>query len=238
MIRLKKNLAVVGLAFIILVLFIFINNSLRNDKTTIDSYNNDVVENIETGDDFDTDIKEYNSKTIENENSFEKDVVIIQNQDEINKDVETEIDKLIRMYYDDEIDKDILLLDKESKADQTVESITKKRELIEEYNNVNTYVKPGLEKDTYIVFSSYDIKLNNINTLVPGMSVLSIIKDETGVLLINHDSNDDNLNDYIKQLTNEDDIKNVINEVNIKLADAIKKDNSLKEFIDYIKDVS
>ena len=238
MIRLKKNLAAVGLAFIILVLFIFTNNSLRNDKTTIDSDKNDIEENIETGDDVETDIKEYNSKTIENENSYEKDVVIIQNQGEINKDVKTEINKLIRMYYDSEIDKDILLLDEESDADQTVESITKKRELIEAYKNINTYVKPGQEKDTYVVFSSYDIKLYNINTLVPGMSVLSIIKDETGVLLINHDSRDDNLNDYIKQLTNEEDIKNVINEVNTKLADAIKKDNSLKEFIDYINDVS
>jgi len=232
----RKYLVLTGIIFIILLLLIIESISWNNNKAIDNLNSTDIKEKIEAENSVYNKSKVESSKTLQEESTSDKDST--NNQSLINEDIETEIYKLIGKYYDDKIDKDILTIDEQSETEQTLESIIKKREIIEKYSNLNTYVKPGLDIDTYVVFSTYDIKLKNINTLVPGMSVLSVIKDETGILLINNDSNDDKLNEYINQMTNAEDIKNIIEEVNSKLADVIKKDNSLKDFIDYIKDIT
>ncbi len=115
------------------------------------------------------------------------------------------------------------------------EAFEKVSEIIEAYKNIKTYIKPGLGQDSYVVFTTYDIKLYNIDTLVPGMSSLSVLRDENGSLYIDADSNDKKLNSYISKLTKEKDIQKIIQKVNTKLKIAKNKNNSLKEFIDYLK---
>jgi len=245
MMRSRKYLVVTGIVFIILVIYVFVNKSWSNDNATMNKNITDLKENKEiekkmVNNTMENNSMENNDMMADEENSYEKDTVTKQNNTKINQDIEVEIDKLISKYYDvsNEINVDNPTIDDQSKEDQTIESITKMREAIEAYKNIKTYVKPGLEKDSYVVFTTYDIKLYNIDTLVPGMSVISVIKDEKDVLSINNESNDKELNNYIKQLASDKDIKSIIEEVNTKLSEAIKKDESLKEFIDYIKGVS
>jgi len=237
----KKNLVMIVTAFMMLAIFIFANKSLNNNEVIVKDNTEGINKNIN------------NAKRIENESTnindtsegeeetilFEKEVSI--NQSDIDEDLVAEIDKLISKYYEksNAIEDDILITEEQPvDEDQTTELITKKREAIEAYKNIVSYVKPGLEKNTYIVFSTYDIKLYNISTMVPGMSSLHVIKDEAGVLRINNSTIDTELMNYINQLTTEGDIKNLIEEVNSKLEELVKKDDSLKEFVDYINDIS
>ncbi|GEM_PF-3449101 len=121
-------------------------------------------------------------------------------------------------------------------AEDKKEGVSNKlSEIIEEYKNITTYIKPGLDKDSYVVFTTYDIKLYNIDTLIPGMSSLSVRREETGVLCINEDTGNEELKNHIDKLTEDEDIQKLIKKVNSELKAAQNKDNSLKEFIDYIK---
>lgn len=155
----------------------------------------------------------------------------------LTKEEQSQIDELINQYYEITNKFNSEIFATTSKKD-TKELFQKKKEIIESYKNIENIIKPGVTKDTYFVFTVYDIKFKNIKTLVPGMSVLSIIKDDNGKLLINNASSNKNTDQYIKQLTEDNDVKSVIEGVNKRLTAALKKDASLKKFVKYIKEIS
>lgn len=258
----KKYLAAAGTALVVLALIIVINNN-NKEKTPVEQSTTEVKANVQTGED-DSNTGEGDSNTIESSillapevNSSEQDTVINEKQSVSEEDIESEIKKLINTYYEipGKTDKE-----NSNTADQTVENQTvdtqsekegqtveqtsesqksesgsKTSEIIEKYKNIKTYIKPGLDEDSYVVFTTYDIKLYKIDTLVPGMSSLSVTRDESGNLQINDASDDAKLKEHIVKLSKEKDIKKIIKEVNSKLTAAVKKDNSLKGLIDYLK---
>lgn len=116
--------------------------------------------------------------------------------------------------------------------------ITRKKELIQSYENIQNYIKPSLTEDTFIVFTTYDVKFNHIEALVPGMSVLTVVKNETGELFVSISPNNESLNDYIKKVAESEAMKEIIEEVNLKLSEAIEKDTSLRKLVEYLKDIT
>jgi len=243
MMRMKKYLLGSSImAFLLVVALYYINSQYKNEiikndeeaqsKTTVMQENekdNSLEVNIVTED--------INSSETDKLNETS---TINGPQVEINNDIEAKVEELISKYYDvtSELDTNILTSVSQGEVVRKVEIYNKKEEIIESYENITNYIKPGLTDDTYIVFTTYDIKLKNIETKVPGMSVLTAVKSEVGKLLINVAPNDVDMNDYIKKLAEDKDIKDVIDDVNIRLADAIKKDTSLKELVEYLNEMS
>lgn len=158
----------------------------------------------------------------------------------INQEIKDEIAVLVNKYYDisKDYDTDILTSNTKEEKEKRTELLTKKKEIIEKYENIQNYIKPGLSENTYIVYTTYDMKIFNIDTLVPGMSVLVISKDDMGKLRIKNTQNEDDLNAYISQLSSEDEIKAIIEKINKDLSDTIKKDASLEKFIKYLKEIA
>ena len=175
-----------------------------------------------------------NSEIAEDSELSPKDTVIIDEK------VQSEIEGVIKNYFDASKKVDKNLIEKEEKKDnsQAVKEINEKREGIEEYKNIKTYVRPGLEEDTYVTFTTYEMKFYNIKTLAPGMSVLYIAKDESGELTILNRAEDNELNEYINELSNEDELAGVILDVNTRLKQAMKKDKELTAFVKSLKDIS
>ncbi len=158
---------------------------------------------------------------------------------EINDEVIEKINTLINQYYDISLKPDIKIFTSESKEqqDQRKALLKKEKEIIEKYQNIQNYIKPGLTENTYLVFTVYDIKLISIETPVPGMSVLTVTGNDAGEYLINNEPNDEKLTEYIKTQTESEDIKNIIEDVNKRLSDAVAKDASLKKLVKYINDM-
>ena len=155
-------------------------------------------------------------------------------------EVEADIDALVNKYFDLTGDYNIDILTSRTKEDKVKgqEVFDRKKEIIEKYTNIEEIIKPGQTEGTYIVFTTYDIKLKKVETLVPGMSVLIISKDDSGELFINNTPNDDSVTEYINQIASEDEMKTIIEEVNKNLAAAIKKDSSLKQLVEYLNELS
>ncbi|MGB8451918.1 MAG: hypothetical protein WCD89_06250 [Anaerocolumna sp.] len=220
-----------------------VNNNSSKKEISVGQNSIEVKVDIQSGE-ADANSIEKNTLSAAEVNTSEQDTAVTEKQSVPEEDIESEIKKLINIYYETPSDKNLTADDqtaeKSVSKNQTSENQNsiaedKKNEIIEKYKNIKTYIKPGLDQDSYVVFTTYDIKLYNIDTLVPGMSSLSVIREESGDLKINSDTGNKKLNEYIIKLSKEKDITKVMKNVNSKLTAAIKKDNSLKEFIDYLK---
>jgi hypothetical protein len=236
----KKYFIITGAILLMLAIFVYTNKSNSNNVLKVNEIkvntnentertNADVTENIITNSD-----GEVLAKVELDENTSSLKV-----SDRM-EDVYVEIDKLVNQYYENtkEIDKEILTAEKQGDEEtQPKETVAKIREVVEAYKNIKTYVKPGLEVDTYVVFATYDIKLHNIDTLVPGMSSLLIVQDDAGIFRIKNTTNEENVTEYINQLSKEEDMKEVIENVNAKLEDLVKKDSAVKEFVAFINEI-
>lgn len=235
----KRYFIMAGAILMMLAIFVYTNKSNSNNVLKVNENTANTNENPErTNADEAENININNSEVLAKVDLDEMDTSL--KVSDIMEDVYVEIDKLVNQYYDNskEMDKDILTSEKQSdEENQTKETITKIREVIEAYKNINTYVKPGLEENTYVVFATYDIKLYNIDTLVPGMSSLLIVQDDAGVLRIKNTTNEDNVNEYINQLSKEEDMKEIIENINAKLEDLVKKDSAVKEFVTFINEI-
>lgn len=238
----KKYLAAAAVPAAILALVLIIQDSAGKKDTVVGKSSILVNESIQTGADntgessTESDIaaaadNAAEASTFANENTAEE------NQSMSEEEIKAEIDNLINTYYNRSGNKDGA--DSET-AEQSAENAKtagndKINEIIEEYRNIKNYVKPGLDSDSYVVFTTYEIKVVNIDTLVPGMSSLSVVRDENGNLAVEDETDNKKLNEHIQKLAKEKDIKEIVKKVNSKLTAAIKKDNSLQVFIDYLK---
>lgn len=102
---------------------------------------------------------------------------------------------------------------------------------MESYNDIASYVKKGLEDKTYVVFSTYNVKFKDVNTLAPGMTVLYMKEDKTGKYSIINAAQNKEMNDYIKKLLQDPKIVKLKDKVNKNLENALKKDKALELFI-------
>jgi hypothetical protein len=242
----KKIIMVIGVLAMSLIIFLSVNQSKHDKLTSVDDASARVSVEM------DTELENIQEDESDTQDAFSKknEVGVASILGDVNpeaslssnnqEDINTEVEELVIKYYDMTVDlnSQILYAESAKKIEKWSEELTKKREIIESYKNITIYNKPGLTENTYVVFATYDMKLNNIETLVPGMSVLLVIRNESGELLIENKSVDEKLNDYISKLAQEADIKNIIDDVNKRLKKAIKKDSSLEVFIEYLKETS
>lgn len=227
----RKNQVITGIILFVILLFIYQGRNLSKSSVPNNKNSSEVKENIEvkksTADSNLTD----NSTSIAEDS--EKETPVVQIQSKVTKDITTEINKVVQNYYTKTIS-----AENQKESVQSSESTAEKREVIESYQDIHTYIKPGLGADTFVVFTTYNIKLFNISSLVPGMSVLTVSKDENDVFQINDDNLNEKQKEYIDKLSNGKDIKEAIQDINSRLEKAMKKDNSLKDFIKYLEKAS
>ncbi len=111
--------------------------------------------------------------------------------------------------------------------------IEKKADYIESYDNLVCYTKPGPEEGSYIVFEYYDIKFNNLDTSVPGLSSLYVKTGDDGQLYVfNSDKLSDDVKEYIKATYAQDDVLDLLHEIDSRYNEALGSDEKLKNFMD------
>jgi hypothetical protein len=247
----KKYLAAAAIPVAILALVLIVQNSAGKKDTVVGKSSTLVNESIQTGADNAGVSSTETDNTAAADNATEGDNGLLaaeaspyanentaeENQSMSEEEIKAEIDNLINTYYNISGNKDSAdsKTAEQSAEDTKTAGNDKINEIIEEYRNIKNYVKPGLDSDSYVVFTTYEIKVVNIDTLVPGMSSLSVVRDENGNLTVKDDPDNKKLNDYIQKLAKEKDIMKIVKGVNSKLTAAVKKDNSLQVFIDYLK---
>jgi cobalamin biosynthesis protein CobT len=85
-----------------------------------------------------------------------------------------------------------------------------------EYSNIKSYVKQGPEKDdsSYVVYASYEYINPSLYVKHPGLSWLYVKRDDAGEYKIVVDaSSDEKLTAYVNEISAEDDVKALVDEI-------------------------
>ena len=96
---------------------------------------------------------------------------------------------------------------------------------IESYTNIMTYAKPGLTKDSYIVYVYFDAKITGSDTLVPALREFYLIRNAEGKL-VRADMTAE-MNTLVEERRTDHDVQALSEDVNKKFNDALAADEDL-----------
>ena len=170
-------------------------------------------------------------------NTLSTDEAAAEDSWEITDEITSKIEALIQKYYTvEDLNEEVLVGDTEKEQKKAKQEITAKRDGIESYQDIKVIIRKGLEKDTYIAFTTYKTRFINIETLAPGMSVLYIVPNEEGKLGVQDLPKDKNLEEHINDLLAEKEIAAMVEKVNAGFSKAIDKDENLKTFVEKLSE--
>lgn len=129
----------------------------------------------------------------------------------------SDVDKLKSLYSD-------------SNVAESLEQLQSKVLHIEQYDNIKSYSKKGIEEGSYITYVYHEIKFNSINTLAPGLAKFYLITDDQGQLKIFSSEMDPETKEYFDARNMDEDVQNLIQMTNQKSEEAKSKDEDLKIF--------
>lgn len=143
---------------------------------------------------------------------------------------------LVKTYMDCIVDGDVdtLALIVDELSDEDREEIEKNDRAYESYSNLVCYTMNGLEEDAYIAFICYDMKIDGVETLAPGIICLSLLpQDEYGDRLIQYSNVDDDadLQAYVEELEQDEDVQALYADVQARYEEALESDSTLAQFM-------
>lgn len=111
------------------------------------------------------------------------------------------------------------------------------KDYIVSYSDIECYTKNGLKPNTYVVYAYSQTKFKNIATAAPSLQTLYVIVDsKTGNVYVHNGikSNSD-IAKYIAEVSKDDDVVALKNDVEKELNEACESDKYLKDFINKLK---
>lgn len=154
-----------------------------------------------------------------------------EDENALEKNAYPEVNALIESFYTAWGQKDVAKMKElTDNFDATDEAKVTNATYIESYDNIVVYTKQGLEKDSYVVFVSYDLKFKDVKTAAPGLSELYVIKNDSGNYVIHNDDSDAEVQECIEKTRQEKDVMTLIEDVENKLNEAMASDADLKAF--------
>jgi hypothetical protein len=186
------------------------------------------------------------SNTTSESATSEQGLDIIENNNDLELNKYPAVNELIQNYRTAFQSGDSDLLKEVYNSDQeiNVDVLTATSQIIEEYQNTQCYTKRGLNSGEYVVFVYDDLKLANISTLAPNLSVFYVKSTDSGSLYIyrgDYDSTtgkftyDDATQAYINNLYQDEDVSDLISTVNTKMDSACANDSDLMEFMEKVR---
>jgi len=152
-------------------------------------------------------------------------------------DIKAGISSLVENYLDAKQKVD---MDKLSGYVSDINRVDNKRlvaeaEYIEEYRNVECTIKKGPDSGTYRVYVYYDVKVYNIDTLVPSLTALYIKSGNDGTFKIYLGTIDGEAQEAIDKLDNSAEIKNAANAVQKKLEELVSSNEDVRNFYEMLE---
>lgn len=105
---------------------------------------------------------------------------------------------------------------------------------VEYYDNVRVYTKRGRTLGTYVAFVTYEMKIKDIYTKVPGLGTLYVTKED-GEYQIEMDRHSPEVKQCVVVLSTHEDVQALLSEVNTKYEQAVNSDALLREVLTDLK---
>ena len=107
-------------------------------------------------------------------------------------------------------------------------------DVIERYDSIMVYTKPGPVPNSYIAFVYQKVKLYDYKEALPGLETLYICTDtENGELYIDDDTDDETVINYIKALNAQADVIDLNNKVSSEYNAMLNADDNLASLLSF-----
>lgn len=111
----------------------------------------------------------------------------------------------------------------------------KQKTYVSGYSGIECYTKEGPYENTYVVYAYYQMGIKNIETTVPCINRLYVVRDtKTGNVYIQNDSGEE-IQKYMQKVTKDADVQQLLKDVEKEFEDAKASDPRLKEYFDKLK---
>lgn len=144
-----------------------------------------------------------------------------------------QIISLIEAYYQAATDGDVEALQSLTQAmsEDMLIYLQKRSAYIEEYRDLTCYTKAGPVEDSFVVYASYDVKFQGVDTLVPGISPFLVFSKGDGSYYIYEGEVEEAVNAYLEEVSAQDDVVDLMNLVQVKFNEAVTADEDLSDFL-------
>ncbi len=102
---------------------------------------------------------------------------------------------------------------------------------INSYPMLEIYYKPGFEEGTIITYVYYKVLFENQTAEFPGYQAHLVCKDEQGSLYLKRTDNSEEVNEYIKKVSAQDDVVEFNNRINVAYNELIAEQPELLEYL-------
>ncbi len=111
----------------------------------------------------------------------------------------------------------------------------KMSEYIDSYNDIEVYTKNGPSENTYVAYVKYYLKLKDREELIPGMESYFVPMNESGeYTLMDRGESDEAIENYIAEISLQDDIVELNNKVGVEYNDLISGNEELSRVLNDI----
>ena len=155
-------------------------------------------------------------------------------EEAMEKDAYPEVNNLVKQYFQALVDGDMETISQiKSFTDEEEEmKIVKKSEFIEAYPSITVYTKKGPEENSHIAYVHYEVKFYDYEQTAPGLNTLYICQDENGNYYINSDELPEDVVEYLKTVSLQNDVLELFNTVQVAYNEVITGDENLGGFLD------
>ena len=153
--------------------------------------------------------------------------------DAMKKDAYPELNELVKTYFTAMQDNDLYTYTQlRSQTDALEEAkLGAKSEYIESYDNICCYTKAGPYTDSYMVYVTYDLKLKDWDKTAPALVTLVVCTNEKGELYVYSGSFEENVAEYIKGITSQEDVVELYNSVEQEYKEVVEADPAFREYM-------
>lgn len=153
--------------------------------------------------------------------------------DAMKKDAYPELNELVKSYFTAMQDNDLYTYTQlRSQTDALEEAkLGAKSEYIESYDNICCYTKAGPYTDSYMVYVTYDLKLKDWDKTAPALVTLVVCTNEKGELYVYSGSFEENVAEYIKGITSQEDVVELYNSVEQEYKEVVEADPAFREYM-------
>lgn len=155
-------------------------------------------------------------------------------EEALEKDAYPEVNNLVKQYYQALVEGDIDTIKSIKNYTDAEEElkVVKKSEFIEGYPVITVYTKKGPEEGSYVAYVQYEVKFVNQDTTAPGLNTLYICTNEDGSLYINANELEENVVEYLKSISVQNDVVDLFNTVQVAYNDTKTQNEELSTFLD------
>lgn len=151
--------------------------------------------------------------------------------------IRQELDALVQRYYaaKQQVDMDTIAACVSNVGHVDEKKLMTEAEYVEDYRNINCKILDGATKGAYRVYVYYDVKIFDIDTLIPSLNALYIKQDGDGSFKIYLDTLKSDEQKYIDKLDASRQVQELVRSVQKQLQTVISQDSEVRGFYEMLE---